>query len=63
MKFPFLIGKVLTQTNLLDVMVTKEAPEFPFLIGKVLTFGVLMNNKEFGYVKFPFLIGKVLTIY
>ena len=64
-KFPFLIGKVLTVYMVLGLLAARK---FPFLISKVLTFDVgkydtCSHACVYCYANntFPFLIGKVLT--
>ena len=55
-KFPFLIGKVKTDTQFLGIY---SSVSFPFLIGKVKT---ILTALAIGvYNMFPFLIGKVKT--
>ena len=60
MRFPFLIGKVLTEDSMEQ---NQLLVEYPFLIGKVLTrcraAGIF--TQQLDLKKYPFLIGKVLT--
>ena len=58
--FPFLIGKVLTNTVSAAIYKIYYMLAFPFLIGKVLTVS-LKSQANMQTIMFPFLIGKVLT--